>query len=491
MTQRLALRFTQPASAPVRPAQKGRRGARCLLLVLALLVGLPLPAQAQSAGDPLVLAFYYPWFDNNTWSYDTLSDLPAEPYVSADRGVMGRQIDQAKAAGIDAFLVAWYGPGGGNQTEPNLAALLEEAGARNFKIGVLFETTSPFFGGSGDAQAALQHLQNSHVNHPAFLRVDGRPVVFFWRPTLYSVETWRAIRAAVDPNFSQIWISEGVDTAYLAIFDGHHLYSNTWNPPADLNAVNQKFAARVAAARASGAYKFWVATVMPGYDDVKIRGGGGFARGREDGNYFAQSWQAAIASRPNWIVINSFNEWPEGSYIEPSAAFGDRYLGLAASYSAQFKSGGSLAVAAALPAPLPPPPTPTPTPPPTVPTAYVNIALLNLRSGPSTDEAIVGQVSNGTALPISGRHAEHPDWWQVSSADGSAWVYAPLVTTGGPMEQVAQLTDAALPAQPATPEPLISAAAPAPPTQPASTERALPSPPLDPNFDSLLPALAR
>ncbi len=336
----------------------GRRGA-LLLLVLLACWGSPLPTHAQSAGDPLVFAFYYPWFDNSTWTYDKLSDLPAEPYVSADRGVMGRHIDQAKAAGIDAFLVAWYGPGGGNQTESNLAALLEEAAARNFKIGVLFETTSPFFAGSGDAQAALQHLQNSHVNHPAFLRVDGRPVVFFWRPNLYGVETWRTIRAAVDPNFSQIWIGEGLDTSYLAVFDGHHLYSNTWNPPADLNATNQKFAGRVATARESyGAYKFWVATVMPGYNDVKVRGGGGFARDREGGNYFGQSWQAAIASGPNWIVINSFNEWPEGSYIEPSAAFGDLFIGLAANYSAQFKSGGGATIAAAaLPAPLPPPPT--------------------------------------------------------------------------------------------------------------------------------------
>ena len=422
-----------------------------LLPLLALVCGGPLPVRAanlaQSAGDPLVMAFYYTWFDQNTWTYDTLSDLPAEPYVSADRAVMGRHIDQAKRAGIDALLVAWYGPGGGNQTEPNLAAMLEEANARGFKIGVLFETTSPFFGGPGDVTSALQHLQSTHVNHPAFLRVDGRPVVFFWRPTLYGVDTWQGIRAQVDPNYSNIWISEGVDTSYLSVFDGHHLYSNTWNPPADLNTTNQKFASRVAQARESyGAHKFWVATVMPGYNDVKIRGGGGFARDREGGNYFAQSWQAAIASSPNWIVINSFNEWPEGSYIEPSAAFGDMFLNLAATYSQQFKSGGGSAITFAPPAPLPPAATPTPTPVPTVPTAYVSTAMLNLRSAPSTDAEIVGQVTSGAALEISGKHPNWPEWWQVNHNGNSAWVYGPLITTGGPMEQVATLAEDALPA---------------------------------------------
>lgn len=403
----------------------------------------------QSAGDPLVLAFYYPWFDENTWTYDKLSDLPAEPYVSRDRGVMVRHIDQAKRAGIDAFLVAWYGPGGGpNQTETNLAAMLDEANARGFKVGVLFETTSPFFGGIGDVTGALQHLLSTHANHPAFLRADGRPVIFFWRPTLYSVDAWRNVRSQVDPNYSSIWISEGVDTSYLSVFDGHHLYSNTWNPPADLTSVNAKFAGQVAqASQTYGTYKLWVATVMPGYNDVRIRPGAGFATDRAGGNYFTQSWQAAIASNPNWIVINSFNEWPEGSYIEPSAAFGDHFLNLSGQYSAQFKAGGgiSAAITAAPPAPLEPPPTPTPRPEPTVPTAFVDAALLNLRAGPSTETEIVGQAAAGTALTIEARHLAWPDWWQVRFGDQTAWLYAPLVTTGGPMDQVALLDDSALP----------------------------------------------
>jgi hypothetical protein len=120
----------------------------------------------------------------------------------------------------------------------------------------------------------------------------------------------------------------------LTVFDGHHLYSNTWNPPSDLLATNRKFAARVDAA---GADRVWVATVMPGYNDVKIRPGSGFAQDREGGAYYVRGWQAAIDGGAEWVVINSFNEWPEGSYIEPSAAFGRQYLDLTATWSSQFK----------------------------------------------------------------------------------------------------------------------------------------------------------
>lgn len=422
----------------------------------------------QSSADPLVLAFYYTWFDENTWSYDQLSDLPAEPYVSRDRGAMGRHIDQAKSAGIDAFLVAWYGPGE-NQTEPNLAALLEEAAARNFKIGMLFETTSPFLGGTGAITGALQHALSVHANHPAFLRVDGRPVIFFWRPTIYGVETWRTIRSQADPGYGSVWIAEGVDTSYMAVFDGHHLYSNTWNPPSDLTYTNQKFARLVASARQNyGAYKFWVATVMPGYNDVRIRPGSGFAKDREGGAYYERSWQAAIASTPDWIVINSFNEWPEGSYIEPSAAFGSHYLNLTAAWSPQFKARGQQAQAQPLPevavaAVAEPPPSPTPVPEPEVPTAYVTTALLNLRSGPGVDGyTVIGQAPQARALAIVGKDGDTPSWWQIQEGEVQAWVSAEFVRAAGPLTgvPVVALPTPVPPEPTATALPLVDATAP-------------------------------
>ena len=365
---------------------------------------------AQAISDPLVLAFYYSWYDDNTWNSGQVSDTPAERYASTDRGAMGRQIDQAKAAGIDGFVVAWYGPNGDtNQTEANLAALLEEAAARNFRIGILFETDSPFLGGYDSVAGALQHALSVHANQPAYLRADGKPIIFFWRSGMYDVGTWSAIRSEVDPGYGSLWIGEGVDTSQLNVFDGHYLYSNTWNPPADLTATNQKFATRVAAMRAAtGAPKLWVATVMPGYNDVAIRPNSGFARSRDGGAYYAQSWQAAIASSPNWVVITSFNEWPEGTYIEPSAAYGDAYIGLTAQYGSQFKAGGGASAVVAA-APATPPATDAATEPatetaadsadtaatsdapaavtaaadPTTPTAFVTAAILNLprRSG--------------------------------------------------------------------------------------------------------------
>lgn len=326
------------------------------------------PAAAQSQ-ERLVLAFYYTWFDENSWAPGRVPDLPAAPYVSRDRGVMGRHIDQAKGAGIDAFVVSWYGPRvENNQTETNFRAMLDEAAARGFRLALDFEVTSPFFGGPGDVQAALQTLLATHAKHPAYLKVGGKPVIFFWRQQRFDIGTWGAIRAAVDGGRNSLWIEEGVDVSPLSVFDGHHLYKVIWNPPTDLSYTANKFARFVRNAAANlGAPKVYVATAMPGWDDRKLGRGDSFGIGREDGAVYERSWQAAIGSAPDWIIITSFNEWPEGTYIEPSQAYGNRYLDLTARWAGAFK-GAALPAIAAQAAPAPPAVAPAPKPTPLPPT---------------------------------------------------------------------------------------------------------------------------
>jgi hypothetical protein len=375
--------------------------------------GQPQPAQADT--ERLVLAFYYAWYDKKTWNSDQVSDIPLSPYASSDREAMARHIKQARTAGIDAFVLNWWGMG--NPTEKNLKALLDTAAQQGFRVAVDFDINSPFMDGVGSYAENLRHLHTSHALHPAYLRYQGRPVVFFYNVSRFPVSTWRSLRDQADPNRSAIWIAEGTDVSYLSVFDGHHLYSVTWPnriPPAQ---TLPKWGDRVRKYnREQGTAKLWVATVMPGYDDRKVRPGSGFARSRDGGEYYRHCWQAAIASKPHWVIVNSFNEWPEGTYIEPSQAYGQLYLDLTREWAARFKGAGSAASAAS--------PSPTPT-----------AAFFPITPEPAPTLCPTVQVTDGAFL--STRDVVHQGYGHVLARAGAAlfWaVYCPLgIEAGHPM----------------------------------------------------------
>jgi hypothetical protein len=252
--------------------------------------------------------------------------------------------------------------------------MLDVAGQRGFRVAAVFDLNSPTMKGTASYADNLSHLLSVHAAHPAYLRSAGRPVVFFYNVSRLPVATWQALRNQTDPGRNTLWIAEGTDLKYQPVFDGHHLYSVTWPnriPPArTLGSWGDRVRKYN---REQGTAKLWVATVMPGYDDRKARPGNGFARSRDGGEYYRQGWQGAIASRPQWVIINSFNEWAEGTHIEPSQAYGRTYLALTAEWARRFKEADFSKAATAAPPIKPaaarthaaaPRPAPAPPPPP-------------------------------------------------------------------------------------------------------------------------------
>lgn len=302
-----------------------------------------------------VLAFYYPWYGNpatsGRWAHwqgphgeaprqsPTLNHPTLGLYDSHDPAVIATHAAEAKSAGITALVVSWWGIG--SFEDQALPALLAAAATAGLRITVYLEQQKD---GAAGAARDVAYLLATYGAHPAWLQAKGRPVVFLYLQALRDLPArdWRraAGRAFLVGDVSP---RETADfAAWAPYMDGIHVYV--------LAPYVQGMTPAQMAAWADRTYPAWqrmigeklfCATVIPGFDDTLVpdRPQPRPTVARYDGQTYRTLWDAAIRHRADWVVVTSFNEWHEGSEIEPSREQGDRYLRLTAAASRRFLAG--------------------------------------------------------------------------------------------------------------------------------------------------------
>jgi hypothetical protein len=247
-------------------------------------------------------------------------------------------VSQAASAGIDGLVVAWYGPQEeNNQTETNFRMILDQAQANGIKALLSVDLgSSAWFSSKQEIIDGLNYALNVHAQHPAYFRYNGKPVLFFWYQGRYSLSDWADIRQQVDPNHNSIWIAEGAALDTLPTFDGLHMYTISWAD--NVGATEAQWGNST---RAKGG--LWVGTAMPGWDNTYTKQSERYVRDRGDGAFLRESFSGAAASNPSMIIITSWNEWWEGTQIEPSNNYGDFYLNLTRQVISEYKSSGTVA----------------------------------------------------------------------------------------------------------------------------------------------------
>jgi hypothetical protein len=321
---------------------------------------LALPLAAVSARGPVpgteplpptVLAFYYPWYRPDDWSgAKPIADYNriAEPYDSTDPAVLDRHVAQARVAGLDGFVVSWWGRQA--SYEPAVRALADHL-PPDLTFALSVELFGHHFRTEEDLVRELDYALDTYAGSPRYLRVDGRPVLYMFsthnvlmdhgaghHPDCESV--WRRVRAALAAEgHDPVLIGEGRPFAPsdFGIFDGMHVYGT--QDPALTPALDREMAltARAWAAVHGGSRRMWAASVLPGYDDRHIPGRKPDHFPREDGRLYEAQWDAAVASHSDQVLVVSFNEWMETTNIEPNTEWGMRYLDLTAIHAERFR----------------------------------------------------------------------------------------------------------------------------------------------------------
>ncbi len=268
-----------------------------------------------------VLAFYYIWFDTQSWDR-AKSDYPLlGRYSSDDKDVMRQHIEWAKEAGIDGFIVSWKST---EKLNGRLERLLEVAEQENFKLAIIYESLdferNPLPLAQVDAD--LDYFINQYASHPAF--------DLFEKPMVIWSGTWefstQEIASVVQDKRSRIHIlaSEKNLKGYQrlsGIVDGDAYYWSSVDPDTHPGYLEKLIAMSDAVHQDGG---IWVAPAAPGFDSTLL--GGDRVVSRESGDTLQKELRAAIQSTPDAIGLISWNEFSENSHIEPSQVYGYRYI---------------------------------------------------------------------------------------------------------------------------------------------------------------------
>ena len=267
---------------------------------------LPGPSASPGAADiqpgfPIRAAFYYPWFPE-AWNQQGFNPFTRyHPtlgfYDSSSTAVVQSHIASMQAAGLTAGISSWWGRD--TPTDGRVSALLANAGS--FRWALYYEkegTTDPSV---AEIHADLAYIAAKYGDQTAYLRVDGRPVVFVYGGAdgCAMADRWKAANAGVNA-YVDLKIFVGYRTC-ASQPDGWHQY---------------------APAAARDHQKGYAFTISPGFDKRSEAG----PRLPRDLARWVTDVAAMKASGEPWQLITTFSEWGEGTQVEPSTEFGNTYI---------------------------------------------------------------------------------------------------------------------------------------------------------------------
>ena len=256
-------------------------------------------------------------------------------YSSHDPEVLHLQMQEMASMLVDVVVVSWWGAkhkntsidGQGVGSDHCMPAILDAAEAAGLQVAIHME---PYpLRSEHSVHDDLKYLIAEYGKHPAFYRhpVTGQGLVYAydsyhmtkkqWQ-TLLTFEGKKSIRdTPLDCIFLGLVLDSIADTVESG-FDGAYSYFAA--DGFSQAATHERWPSYVTGMTASN--MLFVPAVAPGYDDTRLRPWNGVnKRPRKKGEYYRNSWKAAMNTGVKVISLTSYNEWGEGSQVEPARVF--------------------------------------------------------------------------------------------------------------------------------------------------------------------------
>ena len=277
------------------------------------------PDEVQPNGQRRVASHYYPIIG---------------PYDSGDPDVLECHALLMKFAGIDGIIIDWYGIedfydyGMINRNTQHIINYAKKAGLefaicyedqaikQMIQAGYINEEKAVNY-----AQTAMCWLQKHCFNSQAYMKVDNRPVLLVFGPQYFRGNQWDQLFSVLPQRPFLYTLNRSQDGA-----DG----AFGWPPVSDVTTTPEQWRGYLANLYAENTNrKTCVGIVFPQFHDIYENAGVHKSYGFLDAQgvkTFEESLDIAIRSNCEFIQIATWNDYGEGTIIEPTVEFGYSYL---------------------------------------------------------------------------------------------------------------------------------------------------------------------
>jgi hypothetical protein len=252
------------------------------------------------------------------------------PYHSGDKEVIENHLLLMKYAGIDGLLIDWYGTYDVNdykmvkENTEQLIAMLDKVGLEyaivyedRFLQNIVDAGLAPTV--TSAAKTDMNYMQSHYFGNSNYIKINNKPLLLNFGPiTLKTGEEWTTAFSGLNtkPTFLTLWdhsSTAGTNASgeYAWVYKNSTYLSNFYDHTLPKLAVG-------------------IASAYPGFKDFYKQGGAGDNIGwtieHNNGTTFDETLAMAKTAKVNAIQLITWNDFGEGTMIEPTKEFGYSYL---------------------------------------------------------------------------------------------------------------------------------------------------------------------
>lgn len=301
---------------------------------------VPAPAQPSKTNKMNVYIHYMPWFvapaSTGVWNHWTMSAnaLAADEsniashyhpltgaYASDDEAILDYQCLLMKYSGADGVMIDWYGTQDKNdypQNERHTRAMKKAIEKAGMKFAIVYEdaTLNHAEDKAGQARQDMRSLRNDYMGSKSYVKIDDRPLLLVFGP--------QGLTSPKDWNYAFGVFTTSPVFVVLNGFSGKANDNQYQNAQGEFLWVNPN-------PQYSDAdrHHIYIGGAMPGFWDVYKehgQGNGYTTYDREEGALFDRQLNAARNARLDWLQVSTWNDYGEGTTIEPTHEYGYQYL---------------------------------------------------------------------------------------------------------------------------------------------------------------------